>query len=88
VHGLYVTEGDLDALIKTISNAVEMDTTSVEIGFGLHYLIRMLKMGQLRSWELRGRNKNISKRSWFPLPELALPRTRLLLHQMLYHLCH
>lgn len=60
VHGLSVTERDLDALIKTISNAVEMDTTSVEIGFGLHYLIRMLKRGQLRSWELRGRNKYIS----------------------------
>ncbi|KAJ8614629.1 hypothetical protein MRB53_036495 [Persea americana] len=49
VHGLSVTERDLDALIKTISNAVEMDTTSVEIGFDLHYLIRMLNMGQLSS---------------------------------------
>ena len=49
VHGLSVMERDLDALIKTISNAVEMDTTSVEIGFDLHYLIRMLNMGQLSS---------------------------------------
>ena len=49
MHGLSVTERDLDALIKTISNAVEMDTTSVEIGFDLHYLIRMLNMGQLSS---------------------------------------